>query len=101
MTVIATVMSRWCTAHATDSFITERQPDGKVTLREDQQTKIVRVPRFDGAMSYWGLAAWGAWSTLTFLRERAQRARDFNSAEAFAEDMNRRLRDAISSMPSP
>jgi hypothetical protein len=49
-----------------------------------EETKIVAVRRFYGAMSYWSLAKTDSgWNTYQWLRRQAQRAGDFVSAEEF------------------
>jgi hypothetical protein len=84
LTVIATIITSRFTAHATDSFITRRTDEGSYTVQEAQETKIVRVPAWRGAISYWGLATHASdWSTLRWLRERAAKAGEYVSAEEF------------------
>ena len=77
MSVVSAVISKVGTAHASDSFITERKADGTYHVRESKQSKIAQVPRFRGAMAYWGLAQYDAprWSTRKWLADRAQQAR--------------------------
>lgn len=87
MTVISTVISRLCTVHATDSFLTRSGPGGGVEPEECEQSKIVRVPHFRGAISYWGLAENGNWSTFDWLRQQAGRAQHFSSPEDFAANL--------------
>jgi hypothetical protein len=102
MTVIATIITSRYTAHASDSFITERQKDGTFLVKETQQTKLVRVEAWRGAMAYWGLAYYGKWNTLDWLRAKASDADKYPSAQAFAEalaaelttEANYRLRSA-------
>lgn len=99
MTVISTVITRYCTAHASDSLITELQPDGTRVPKEWERTKIVAVPRWRGAMAYWGLAKYDAyqWSTLDWLQERVQEGSQ-SSPEAFARRITEMLNEAISKM---
>lgn len=97
MTVISTIISRHCTAHASDSFLTPRLKRGDKRRRksDDQQAKIVRVPDCRGAMSFWGLAGVKKsvddpvylWSTMHWMQEQANRAQVFSSPEEFAQDM--------------
>ena len=88
MTVIATIITAHCTAHATDSYITQVRSDGSREVLEDQQTKIVRVDKWRGAMAYWGLARHGSdWSTLDWLRKRAKESHQYPTAEEFARDL--------------
>jgi hypothetical protein len=56
MTVNAALITDRYTAHATDSFLTEQQADGPFKVVESQETKIVRVPAFRGAITFYGLA---------------------------------------------
>lgn len=84
MTVIATIITAHCTAHATDSFLTQRRRDGSCSILENQQTKIVRVPSFRGALAYWGLARHGKWDILRWLQEQANQATRYTSPEEFA-----------------
>ncbi len=96
MSVITTLFVSRYTIHVTDSLITQQQADGTKKVLESKQTKIVRVPSFRGAIAYWGLAMYGAWSTLTWLQERAIAAKSFPTAEAFAQDLAERLEAQIS-----
>ena len=89
MSVVSAAISKVCTAHASDSFITERKADGTYHVRESKQSKIVQVPRFRGAMAYWGLAQFDAprWSTRKWLAERAQQTGKSSGPEKFAKDL--------------
>ena len=96
MTAIATIITSRFTAHATDSFITRRTDEGNFDVIGTQETKIVRVARFRGAICYWGVATHGEWSTLSWLRARAANASAYSTAEDFARtlaaDLTRALR---------
>jgi len=100
MTAISTVITSTCTAHATDSFITTPAANGGFDVIESQETKIVKVEAFRGAMSYWGWATTPAdgsrWNTLRWLRQAAAQAGSFGTASAFAESMARDLSTAAS-----
>lgn len=98
MTVISTVISQSCIAHASDSLITERQPDGTYKTTESEQSKIIVVRQWRGAMAYWGLATFRGWSTFDSLREFAAHAGDFSSAEQFATALAERLEKELSRM---
>ena len=88
MTVISTIITRYCTAHASDSFLTKPLADGKREVVEDQQSKLVQVPTWRGVMGYRGLACLeDGWNTFDWLREPAQRASQFASPEAFVDDL--------------
>jgi len=91
MTVIATIITAHCTAHATDSFLTQRHADGSCSVEESQQTKIVRVLFFRGALAYWGLARYGNWDTFHWLQDQANQATRYISAQEFAIEMSLRL----------
>jgi hypothetical protein len=85
MTVIATVITSQFTAHASDSFITERLGGGRYKRQndKDQTTKIVRAEAFKGAIVYWGLANHGDWNTLKWLQNLVKNNR-LKSAQDFA-----------------
>ena len=92
MTVIVTLINQHCTVHATDSFITVPQPDGKLKVYEAKQTKTVPVQSFRGAMSYWGLARLGdSWSALEWLRKQSEEAKKYRRPEDFAMDLRDKL----------
>lgn len=96
MTVISTLITARCTAHATDSLITELQPDGSRMPIDWKKPKIVPVRRFRGAISYWGLAGiHGGWSTLEWLTAQVQNAVNSPSPEDFAQELARRLQQEI------
>jgi hypothetical protein len=86
MTVVSTLITRHYTAHASDSFLTMFDSNGMREVVEDKQSKLVKVPAFRGAMTYWGLARHeDNWDTFQWLHERARLAGNFGSGEAFAE----------------
>lgn len=100
MTVISAVITRYCTAHASDSLVTELQEDGSHKPIEWKQPKIVAVRPWRGAMAYWGLAKYNAykWSTFDWLQEQANSAGQYSSAEEFAQRLTEQLNEAISKM---
>lgn len=98
VTVISTLISRICSAHASDSFITELQTDRTYRVLESQRSKIVIVRHWRGAMAYWGLATCGTWVTLDWLQHQANEAPAFRSAEEFARAVAIRLQQALSTM---
>lgn len=51
MTVVATITTRHCTAHASDSFITLETATGSEIV-EDQAPKVIRVEKWRGALAY-------------------------------------------------
>lgn len=100
MTVVTAIITRICTVHASDSFITVPTGDGRFDVAESQETKVVRVPRVAGIIAYWGLATYPGfgWNTLEWLRQRAKEADQFGSAEDFAQFLNDRLNAELSRM---
>jgi hypothetical protein len=84
MTVISALITKHGTAHASDSFITKVNRNGGIEVIDSQQTKLVFVRRWRGALAYWGLAQFQKWSTLEWLRERARIAGEFPNPEEFA-----------------
>ncbi len=100
MTVIATVISRICTAHASDSLITRKRTGGKHEILDYETTKIVHVRHWVGAMAYWGLAVHEPhkWSTLDWLRQQANKANQFGSPEDFARFIGEQLNQSLSRM---
>lgn len=93
MTVIATLITKHWTVHATDSLITERQHDKTYDIKERQKPKMVRVDAFDGAISYWGLAwdSLGQWNTYEWLIKQASSASRFTTASEFAQHLAQNL----------
>lgn len=100
MTVVSTLITRQCTAHASDSLITMLQPDGKRETLEWEQSKIVPVRKLRGAMTYWGLAKYDAyqWSTFDWLKNQVRALADHTTPEDFAHALTQALRNAISQM---
>ena len=99
MTVVATLITSHFAAHATDSFITERMGDGTYKVRESQETKIVRVPHWRGAIAYWGLATHEPnWWTLEWLRKRAASAGAYSSSADFARSLAGDMTTALGSV---
>jgi hypothetical protein len=96
MTVVATIITKHCVAHATDSLITHRNPDGRRTVVETRASKLVRVGAFSGAISYWGLARHGSdWDTHKWLTDQAGKAASHPSASAFAEHLASALTNTL------
>ena len=85
MTVVAAIITSHYTAHASDSFITERQTNGTFIVKESQQSKLVRVEAWRGVMAYWGLAYFGKWNTFDWLQAKANDAGTYKSPQAFAD----------------
>ena len=96
MTVIAAVITSYFTVHATDSFITTPKSDGALVIEEAEETKIIPVPAWRGAISYWGLATHKPdWRTLNWLRTRTSKAGTYSSAKDFAEAIASELTTAL------
>lgn len=96
MTILSTIITRHYTAHASDSFITVHRPDGKRDVVEAKKSKLVQVRAWRGIVGYWGLAQHGNdWKTVDWLRARADRANEYDSAEAFADSLAAALTTAL------
>lgn len=100
MTVVSALITKHCTAHASDSLITTLQLDGKREPLEWEQSKIVPVRRLRGAMTYWGLAKYDAyqWSTFDWLNNQVGVLADHTTAEGFALALTQALRNTVSQM---
>ncbi len=100
MTVVSALITRFCTAHASDSMITELRSDGTYEPIEWERSKIIAVRRWRGAMTYWGVAKFDAynWSTFDWLTERAYEAPSFSLPEEFANDVAAKLNTALANM---
>lgn len=100
MTVIATLVTKEFTAHATDSFIARRTVDGTYEIVEKQRTKIVCVRQFAGAIAYFGFAGLNSQrlSTLRWLQERVADASRFAKPEDFARYLGAALDKWLSSI---
>jgi|GEM_PF-693630 len=106
MTVISTVITQFCTAHASDSMVTRGKNEKDYHILDLKSTKIVCVRRWSGAMTYFGLAVCDdlktgnrLWSTLEWLRSQANNATQFNAPEEFARDLATKLDHKINSLP--
>lgn len=83
MTAISTLFTNSCTVHASDSLLTVGKKDGTFEPKEFRKTKIVSIERYRGAMSYWGLASYGSFSTYDWLCNQRGKALTL-SAEEYA-----------------
>ena len=100
MTVISTLITRAGTVHVTDSLITRLNRLGEREPTEWQETKIIPVRAWRGAMSYYGLAQIeGLWSTLDWLRDQAGKANAFRTPMDFAQALAKSLDQAVASLP--
>lgn len=96
MTVISTLLTKHCTVHCTDSFITARKPNGDgFDYIETQKSKIIAVEKYHGAMSYFHLALMPAnkpqWNTFEFLEKQALSETKPATAEEFARNLKKEL----------
>ncbi len=98
MTVISTIITKHCTAVASDSLITISQPNGTKKPIEWQKSKIVRVSAFCGSASYWGLAEYENWNTYDWLQDQCNGASKFTSLEAFAKALRDSLDKALAKL---
>jgi hypothetical protein len=97
MTVISTIISRHCTAHASDSLVTQEQEDGTCKVLDRETTKIVCVRRWAGILSYWGLAkkAEYGWSTLKWLKAQVSQVDRFATPDEFAQHIGNQLNQEL------
>ncbi len=96
MTIISTLISESCVAHASESLLSKRGRTGNVDPVEGRSTKIVRVDAFAGAISYFGLAVLpGDLRTLSWLREQASEAGNFQTPSDFANHLQDNLQGMI------
>lgn len=103
MTVISTLVTTHCTVHASDSLLSIRQLDGTYKYVEWQCPKIVKVEKWRGAASYWGLAKASTykWCTYDWLRDMASQAAVHSSPERFADAVARDLNRTLSRLSEP
>jgi hypothetical protein len=99
MTVVSALITKYGTAHASDSYITQAKAGGGRAVIEDQRTKLIYVKHWRGAMGYWGLGQYPNWSTLDWLQGRAQTASQFSDPEQFANALAADLNGALASLP--
>lgn len=86
MTIVSTIITNDLTIHAADSVLAMPvvNQSGLMTgfaIMTRKARKIVRVPAFAGAMSFWGLASVGFWSTHNWLRWQMGETRNRTAAE--------------------
>lgn len=88
MTVISAVISAHCIAVSSDSFITVYNTSTKESeIIEKKRSKIIRIEKFLGAFSYWGLAAkskYSKWTTYDWLKKISNDSHRFGSLENYA-----------------
>lgn len=96
MTVISTLLTKHCTVHCTDSFITARKLNGDgFDYKDTQKSKIIAVEKYRGSMSYYHLALMPAdkpeWNTFEFLEKQALSETKPATAEEFARNLKKEL----------
>lgn len=103
MTVISTLITPDFTVHASDSILAQRKPDGKNKIIETKQSKILHVKKWRGAISYWGLAKCDdyKWNTFNWLKQQAENANNYSSAEKFAQNLAIELNGKLDKMRFP
>jgi len=99
MTVIASMVARSGTAHATDSLLTIRGPNGDTVPIEQEETKVIPVQCFRGALAYWGYAGdLSGTRTVDWLRDHASEATKHQTPEMFAGWLAQQLQAWLLSM---
>jgi hypothetical protein len=102
MTVISAVITKHCTAHASDSLLTEQQrPDRGRPIVEQEKPKVIHVRQWRGALAYWGLAQVQQWSTFGRLQYHAQNAGGYSSPEDFANAIGNDLNQELNRLQLP
>lgn len=88
MTVISAVISTHCIAVSSDSLLTVYNSSTKLSeIIETRKPKIIRIEKFLGAFTYWGLAArskTSKWTTYDWLKKISNDAHRFDSLESYA-----------------
>lgn len=98
MTVNAIHISQHGVAHATDSRITHLDDsNNRVVSKEAGRPKIIKVPRFLGALSWFGTVKVKDWDALTWLEEQAAKANDFkrDQVDDFAANLAHQMGEQI------
>ncbi|MEI8202910.1 MAG: hypothetical protein WCH34_07860 [Bacteroidota bacterium] len=102
MTVISAVISTHCIAVSSDSFLTVYNSRTKLSeIIESKKPKIVRIEKFLGSFSYWGLAAkskTSKWKTYDWLKSISNDSKDFDKLEDYALYVKDKLKVEIKSL---
>ena len=99
MTAISALISKKWIAAASDSLLTEYNPDtNAITHVEFRRSKIVPIVKFKAAAAYWGLAKIGRWRTYDFLTTMARDADNYDTIEDFANGIKLRLKEKLESI---
>lgn len=101
MTAISAIISNHCIAISSDSLLTIYNPSKRTNeIIESKKQKIVRVEKFLGAFSYWGLAANsrnGEKTMYKWLKKISNESKDFTTFEDFAYYVKDELKKEIAS----
>lgn len=95
MTVIATLITKYGTVHASDSR--RMSTNDRRIVGNDEETKIVPVPKFRGALSFYGLAEYRNFKTLDWLRNQVSQSKH-SSPEEFAIHIKDGLKTKFSNL---
>ena len=104
MTAITALITKTWIASASDSLLTEVNPQTNTIKHiEFKKSKIVPIKKFKAAASYWGLAKVGNWRTYDFLVKIATQEKEYDSFENFAsylkDELNKKLNSFTFSNP--
>ncbi len=93
MTVISSVISNVCTAHASDSYVTSN-----FNIVDKEYPKTIRIPEWSGIMSVFGTVkvAGNIWSVTEFIARQLEFADKGSGPENFAEQ----ICDALNRIPA-
>jgi hypothetical protein len=99
MTVISAVISAHCIAVSSDSLITVYNSGKKsYEIIETRRPKIIRLEKFLGAFSYWGLAAkskYSGWTTYDWLKDISKKTQNFDQLSDYAVYVRNELEKEI------
>jgi hypothetical protein len=85
MTIILTIISKDYSVTASDSKLTPI--DQENGFGSDDNKKTISVPKFNGVLSYCGLAFCDGWNTIKWLEECTKHAVEFNEPHDFVQYM--------------
>jgi len=91
LTVVSAIISKYCIAVSSDSLISILKDDGLKDYIESEKPKIISIRNLRAAISYWGFASYGSWSTYDWLCSKSQEACQYETLETFAIN----LRDSL------
>lgn len=96
MTVICTLISEKCTIHVTDSNLSAELWPNSYKVVEDKRSKILSLPLFDGAMSYFGFAKNNDFDLYAWFQDETkeiEKKYGKGEAEKFAVDLTKKIND--------